>query len=185
MSKFRHIIFLGFATILVCGLWLLVSTPVMAAAFRSADYGFSADFPSAPSVGSPTPSEKDDRGNTLSTSGSFLAASEGVYFADVSVDKYNMSATLNVPRSLEDERDNFVQAIPGTVTSSRTGTFQGFPAMSFTFQAANGFPKGRGMIVMPQRAIPVIYIVVMAYFNNSSASTIEDLNKFIDSFKIE
>jgi len=170
---------------ILLALFVLLPQGAVAAHYASTDYGFAADFVTAPEIMPPQPSEKDDKGGTLSTAVLFKSAKPSVYVTSVVVDTFDAPFTLNVPASLQNERDNFVAPLQGAITDSRTDMLQGSPAIFFTFETGDHAIKGRGMIVILDKATPRIYVATMVYTSAATQSQIADLNAFIDSFKLQ
>lgn len=170
---------------ILLALFVLLPQGAAAAHYASADYGFAADFVTAPEIMPPEPSEKDDTGATLSTAVLFNSSEQGVYVSSVVVDTFAAPFTLDVPASLLKERDSFIAPLQGAITDSRTDTLQGSPAIFFTFETGDHAVKGRGLVVILDKAAPRIYMATMVYTSDASQSQIADLNAFIDSFKLQ
>ena len=162
---------------------LLVPSLAAAAPYASNDYGFSADFLSDPEISAPRPSERDADGNVESDTVTYSAGQPGDYYSAVTVDTFLAPTPLDVAGSLADERDTFARSF-GSVTSSRTDTFQGSPAVFFTFANDDGTEAGRGMVVILNGPTPRIYLVTMVHKDSTPQATVDALNSFIDSFKL-
>ena len=157
-----------------------------AAIFASAESGFSADFMTDPEIVPPQPSEKDGTGATLSLAVMYKSSEQSVFITSVVVDTFTAPFVINVPASLAKERDNFITPLSGTLTATTTGTLQGSPATFFSFVIGNGSVKGRGLVVILDKATPRIYVVTMVYRTaDATPNQIAGLNNFIDSFKLQ
>jgi hypothetical protein len=163
----------------------LLLTPSLAAAetYASNDSGFSADFLADPDISAPRPSTKDADGNVESNTVSYSAGQPGDYYSAVTVDTFLAPTPLDVAGSLAAERDAFASSF-GSVTSSRTDTFQGEPAVFFTFASDDGTQAGRGMVVILDQPTPRIYLVTMVHKDSTPRETVDALNSFVDSFKL-
>ena len=162
---------------------LAVPQAAAAAPFSSTDYGFSVDFLSDPEISLPRPSEKDAEGNVESNTVTYSAGQPGDYYSAVTVDSFLAPTRIDVARSLAAERDTFANSF-GTLTSSRTDTFEGLPAVFFTFANDDGTQAGRGMVVILAGAAPRIYLVTMVHKDSTPQATVDALNSFIDSFRL-
>src|SRR5215472_6246478 len=147
-----------FAGAIVAALLLapsLAPSPAAAEMYSSNDTGFSADFLADPDISPPRPSEKDDDGNIESNTITYSAGQPGNYYSAVTVDTFLAPTPIDVASSLARERDTFANSF-GSVTSSRTDTFQGSPAVFFTFANDDGTQAGRGMVVILDQPTPRI-----------------------------
>ena len=163
-------------------LLLLLLCPVVsrAAVVNSPEQGFSADFPMNPEVSGPTPSQKDNSGKILSTSVTYQTQTENMVLTVV-VDTFTNPTKLDVASSLKAERNGFVDSAAANLTSSRVDAFEGYPATYFTFEMTGA--KGRGLVVIQDKAIPKTYRVTALYTRENRAS-VEAVNRFMDSFRL-
>lgn len=163
---------------------LLAPSLATAEPYSSNDSGFSADFLADPDISAPRPSQKDADGNVESNTITYSAGQPGDYYSAVTVDTFLAPTPLDVAGSLTAERDTFANSF-GSVTSSRTDTFQGAPAVFFTFANDDGTQAGRGMVViLDQQPTPRIYLVTMVHKDSTPQATVDALNSFVDSFKL-
>jgi len=164
---------------------LLLPAAAFGEQYNSDKYGFSADFPSAPTVGDPTGSEKDKDGNFVSTSVMFTDIDQGVSAALIAVDSYVVSMPIDVAASLTNERDNFVKGMSASTTSSRAGTLDGSQALFFSYDRADHGAGGSGVVVIIETAKPRIYVVATMHTPSASAERIADLDRFVSSFHLK
>ncbi len=162
---------------------LLAPWPAVAEPYSSSDFGFSADFLSDPEISPPRPSERDDAGHVESNAVTYSAGEPGDYYSAVTIDSFVVPTPIDVAGSLASERDTFARSF-GSITSSRTDTFEGLPAVFFTFANDEGTQAGRGMVVISAGATPRIYLVTMVHKDSTPQATVDALNSFIDSFRV-
>jgi hypothetical protein len=162
---------------------LLAPLPAAAAPYSSTDYGFSVDFLGDPEISMPRPSERDQDGNVESNTITYSSGQPGDYYSAVTVDNFLAPTPIDVPGSLARERDTFANSF-GSLTSSRADTFEGSPAVFFTFANDDGSQAGRGMVVILAGPVPRIYLVTMVHKDSTPQATVDALNSFIDSFRL-
>ena len=164
-----------------CFLVLLLYPVVSeAAVVNSPEQGFSADFPMNPEVNGPAPSEKDNSGKILSNSVTYETQTENILLTVV-VDAFTNPTKIDVASSLKAERNRFIDDAAASLTSSRVDTFEGHAATYFTFEIHRA--KGRGLVVIQDKAIPKIYIVT-ALYTRENEDSVEAVNRFMDSFRL-
>ena len=110
------------------------------------------------------------------TSHLFKVQGEKSLFVIAWVD-YDPSFNFNRAAELEANRDNFVKGINATLTSSRTLTLDGYPALEFTADTADRSFKSRVYMVGRRP-----YQIVIGY--PKGEEDIELTNRFFNSFKV-
>jgi hypothetical protein len=164
-----------------CLLVLLLYPAVSwAAVVNSPELGFSADFPMNPEVNGPAPSEKDNSGKILSNSVTYQGQTGDVMLTVV-VNMFTNPTKIDVISSLKGERNRLIDDASASLTSSRVDTFESYPATYFTFEAHRA--KGRGLVVIEEKAVPKIYIVT-AIYARENADSIAAVDRFMDSFRL-
>ena len=163
-------------------LLVLLLYPIVswAAVVNSPEQGFSADFPMNPEVNGPAPAEKDNSGKILSNSVTYETQTENILLTVV-VDAFTNPTKIDVASSLKAERNRFIDDAAASLTSSRVDTFEGYAATYFTFEIRRA--KGRGLVVIQDKAIPKIYIVT-ALYTRENEDSVEAVNRFMDSFRL-
>ena len=133
-----------------------------------------------PEVNGPAPSEKDNSGEILSNSVTYQAQTENIVLTLV-VETFTNPTKIDAASSLKAERNRFIDDAAASLTSSRVDTFEGYDATYFTFEIRRA--KGRGLVVIQDKAIPKIYIVT-ALYTRENTDSVEAVNRFMDSFKL-
>ena len=163
---------------------LLVFPAAFGAPFTSEEYAFTADFPSAPTVGAPQGAEKDAAGNFISNSVDFMVSEQGVCAAVVSVETYVVPVTLDSTQVLTIQRDNFVKGLNASLGTSSPGTLDGHPSLTFSYDTPDHSLAGNGIVVFIGTKIPRDYIVVTMHTQNASAARVASLETFLNSFHL-
>ena len=163
----------------------LFLVPAFAVPFDSSDLGFSAEYPSTPTVGAPEGSEQDSAGNFVSHSVTVSSISQGEYAAMVAVDTYDSPIKLDIDGSLINERDNFLKGLKASYTSSTKGTQNGYQALFFTYDTPDHSAAGSGFIAIDVAARPRIYVVVTMRTPSASSAEISALDSFLGGFHIK
>ncbi len=153
--------------------------------FVSNKYGFSAEFPSQPSVGIPQGSETDASGKFVSQSVNIMAESQGVYTAMVTVDSYTVPVKIDASPTLTAMVRSFVAQLDAVATSSKPGKLEGRPARFFTYATADRSIAGSGIVVLVPSKKPRIYMIVTMHTPLASDGQIAALDKFLKSFQFE
>ena len=151
----------------------------------SIKYGFSAEFPMAPSFSEPQGAETDANGKTISNTVMIQDAMPGSYTAMVTVDSYIVPIKIDAPSTLQAMTKGFVAQLDARTTSSKPGQFDGKPARFFAYDTADHSVAGNGMIVLVPSKKPRIYLVITSHTPMASADQIAALDKFIKSFQFE
>jgi len=97
----------------------------------------------------------------------------------VVVETFTNPTKIDASSSLKAERNRFIDDASASLTSSRVDTFEGHPATYFTFEIRRA--KGRGLVVIQDKAIPKIYIVT-ALYTRENGDSVEAVDQFMDSF---
>lgn len=164
---------------------LLLPAAALGETYSSDQYGFTADFPVAPTVGQPKGSEKDGNGNFISTAVDFTAAEGGVYAALISVESYVVPTKLDITQALAIQRDNLAKGLNASVSASDPGTQDGHPALFFSYDTPDHSAAGSGIVAYVETDKPRGYIVVTMRTPSTSAAQIADLDRFLKTFHIE
>jgi len=151
----------------------------------SEQYGFTADFPGAPKVGTPAGSAKDASGNFVSTAVVVSSTKPGVDYAFVSVDSYVVPTTLDREATFKARCNSFLNSLGASLTSSHEGTIGDYPAFYFSFGLNDNSASGEVIIVLVQTPKPRIYLVGTSHTQKAAAKDIAALAKFLDSFRVQ
>jgi len=173
-------------TLLTASVLLLLSTIAASGDYLySEQFGFTADFPGAPKVGTPAGSAKDASGSFVSTAVVVSATKPGVDYAFVSVDSYVVPAALDREAIFDAKRDSFLASLGASLTSSHEGTVCDYPAYYFSFGLNDNSASGDVIVVLVQTPKPRIYIVGTSYTKKAAAKDVAALAKFLDTFRIQ
>lgn len=173
---------------IVAALFALIALAPAAAfgdSFVSTKYGFSAEFPAAPTVGQPQGAETDDAGKIISDSLMIQDNSPGIYTAMVTIDTYTVPVKIDASSTLQAMVKGFVAQLDAKLTSNKPGKVEGKPARFFSYDSADHSVAGNGMIVLVPSKKPRIYLVVGNYTPQAMASDKQALDKFLKSFQFE
>jgi hypothetical protein len=168
--------------ILAALLLLAVAPPALADNFASEEFRFSIAFPAPPDH----PQQErlnNDRGELQATVDMFQASSERTLCA-VGVQKYVVPAEASIADELVLNRDNFLKELSAS-QASRQRTFQGYPALEFTWQKANGEAEGQGLVVVVPDARRRVYVVATAIVQGAPDSGLAAAERCFNSFRID
>jgi len=154
-------------------------------AFISTKYGFSAEFPAAPSVGEPQGAETDNAGKFISHSVMIQDATQGVYTALVTIDSYDVAIKIDAAATLQAMAKGFVAQLDARMKSNKPGKLEGKPARFFSYDSADNSVAGSGMIVLVPSKKPRIYLVVGNFTPQATEADKAALDKFVKSFQLE
>ncbi len=163
---------------------LLFASAACAETFVSNKYGFSADFPIPPVVGSEQNSETNDAGKVISRSVEIKAESTSIYTALVTVDSYIVPTRINAGSTLKTMVKMFVVQLDGRATASKPGKVDGFPARFFSYDTPDHKLAGDGVAVIVPGKLPRIYLVVTMHTPMASPDEVAALAKFVASFHL-
>jgi len=173
-------------TIALAGLCLcLLPGPASGEPFSSEQYGFTADFPATPAVGTPQPSETNAQGKVIAKSVIIETRIMGVYTAMVTVDDYLVPMKLSPSVTLSAMTQGFVAQLDARITSAKFGRVDGHRARFFNYRTNDRASSGKGVIVVVQSRKPRTFIVVSMHTSLASDDDIAALNKFIASFHVK
>lgn len=161
---------------------LLVAPIALADPFTSAEFHFTADFPSDPKQQGPIDSMRDSAGVVISRITTFTAGRKNLYAVNVTVDAFLRPAQVNEQKTLEAERDSAVRQGRGNLTSSTPDTVGGHAALRFTYDAPSALIKGEGVVVLVASETPRIYVVLAEHTNNAGSGERAAIDRFLKSF---
>jgi hypothetical protein len=166
---------------------LVVLIPAAASgeSFVSAKYGFSANFPMAPSVGEPQASESDASGKAIASTVMIQDVTPGVYTAMVTVETYTKPVSIDASSTLSAMVQGFVAQLDAKMKSNKPGKVEGKPARFFSYDTADHSAAGNGVIVLVPAKKPRIYLVVGNYTTQASDADKAALDTFVKSFQFE
>lgn len=173
--------------------WMLLSVLALGgAAAASADivtsqlHRFTATFPGQPEQAAPTDNATDATGKVISQITSFLDSEPGRYIALLMVDTYISPVTtqmVELESYMAKHVNDFITGIKATGTQTRT-TFDGFPAITFTFEG-EGISSGKGVMAFVPGEKPVGYLAVSALLPSATAADKASAAAFVPSIDIQ
>jgi len=163
----------------------LIPAAAFGESFISTKYGFSAEFPKAPTVGEPRNAETDDAGKVISQSVMIQAAGPGAYTAMVTADMYTVPVKIDAAITLTAMVKGFAAQLDATLGSNKAGKFEDKPARFFSYDTADHSVAGNGMIVLVPSKKPRIYLVVNMHTPRATPEDAAALDKFLASFQFE
>ena len=144
--------------------------------FSSREFQFSVSFCGAPTKDPPS---TDRKGVISATLNLFKAVSDD-YMCFVALADYNIAPS--VEKELELNQTNFINAIKGTLGTSRRMDFMNrgekLPALTFTYEMAPDL-VGKAIVILRTKRV---YMLVFQYHKNKDYAAA--VQKFLNSFQI-
>jgi hypothetical protein len=172
----KHGLLTAFALLFLAGAPAAPAQSVAWTAFNSREFQFSVSF-----CGSPTkdPASTDSKGALTATLNLFKAVSQD-YMCFVALADYNLAP--NVEQELKLNQTNFINAIKGTLGTSRRMDFMNHgekvPALTFTYEMAPDL-VGKAIVILRGKRV---YMLVFQYRKTKDYAAA--VQKFLDSFQI-
>ncbi|HEV7690315.1 MAG TPA: hypothetical protein VGO52_05815 [Hyphomonadaceae bacterium] len=168
---------------LVSALMLLGASSAFADKVSSPAHHFSADFPGQATQAADEDNATDASGNVISKISTFQDVGPGRYMAIIMVDTYLSPYSVTPSVYMKKHVAEFADGIKGTATSQDT-TFEGNPAIQFTFASPSLTLSGEGRIVYVGTEKPVGYMMIAGRMANATADDTAKLDAFMKSFDI-
>jgi hypothetical protein len=170
--------------IVVSALMLVGASSAFADTFSSAQHRFSATFPGAVTQGADEDNATDDTGKVISKISAFEDVVQGRYMAILMVDTYLVPFSTEPGVYMKKHVKDFADGIKGIATSQDT-TFEGNPAIQFTFTSPSLKLSGEGRIVYVGSQKPVGYMMIAGRMAKATADDTAKLNAFLYSFHLD
>jgi|WetSurMetagenome_2_1015567.scaffolds.fasta_scaffold452667_2 hypothetical protein len=171
------------AAIAACALIILLPAKANGETYTSEQYGFTAEFPAAVTVGDPQGSETDARGKAISKSVIIQSRVMGVWKAIVTVDTYTVARKIDTGSALLTMPKMFAAQLDATITSSKSGKVGPYRARFFTYASNDKSSSGKGIVIVVPSAKPRTFQVLTSHTSLASPENIADLEKFLASFQ--
>jgi hypothetical protein len=170
--------------IVVSALMLVGASSAFADTFSSAQHHFSATFPAQVKQGADEDNATDDDGKVISKISTFEDVVAGRYMAILMVDTYLVPFSTEPGVYMKKHVKDFADGIKGTATPQET-TFEGNPAIQFTFTSPSLKLSGEGRIVYVGTQKPTGYMMIAGRMANATADDTAKLNAFLYSFHLD